>query len=274
MKLDDVFEQTHRLPTIPKIVQELIDSFNDDSVDIGRIAQKIALDQVITAKVLRLANSVHFGATRRIGTVQEAVVVLGFNTVRTLVIASGITGAFIATPGFDRKRFWQRSLIVASDARWLATQARIPPEMAFTCGILHNIGEMLIHVVSPDIASKLDRCLQEGGNLQALASDGIDFDYTSAGVELVRRWNFPGAIVDALRFQHAPTEQIPPDPLSAILNLAIRMRDCANEAAALEEVLAGIPDALLTLARLERGSLQEALPELLSLRGALDELVN
>ncbi|WP_051279748.1 HDOD domain-containing protein [Chitinilyticum aquatile] len=273
MKLEDVFEQTHRLPTIPKIVQELIDSFNDEGIEIGRIAQKIALDQVITAKVLRLANSVHFGATRRIGTVNEAMVVLGFNTVRTLVIASGITGAFITTPGFDRKQFWHKSLTVASDARWLASKAKLPPEMAFTCGILHSIGEMLVHVVAPDVAAKIEQHLSEGGTGASLTENGIDFDFVTAGVELVRRWNFPNTIVEALRHQNDPAGQTPPDCLSAILNLAIRLQREGKTADELQAVLADTSDALLQQARLDRGQLVEHLPELLELRGALDELV-
>ncbi|MBE9608553.1 HDOD domain-containing protein [Chitinilyticum piscinae] len=270
MKLEEVFEQTHRLPTIPKVVQELIDSFNDDSIDIGRIAQKISLDQVITAKVLRLANSVHFGATRRIGTVNEAMVVLGFNTVRTLVIASGITGAFIATPGFDRKHFWHKSLTVSSDARWLATQARVSPEMAFTCGILHNIGEMLVHVVSPETATQIEKHHAD----PAKSGDSApEFDFVDASVELVRRWNFPALIVDALRHQDDPSGQVPPDALSAILNLAIRLQQQAHDQDSLAAALTETSDDLLAQAGLDREKLTEKLPELLDLRGGLDELV-
>ncbi|WP_255991225.1 HDOD domain-containing protein [Chitinolyticbacter albus] len=228
MQIDELFEQTHKLPTVPRVVQDLISSFGQDEVNVGAIADRIALDQVITAKLLRLANSAHFGASRKIGSAHEAIIVLGFNTVRTLVVACGVTGAFVATPGFDRQQFWRNSLHVALIAGGLAKLSRDNHELAFTCGLLHCIGELLIHVTQPELASKIDRSVTTGGNRATLESNNIGFNYMDVGAELARRWNFPEAIQFAIAEQQMPK---PGSRLSALLHLALAINRNDDEAA-------------------------------------------
>ena len=273
MKLEEVFEQTHKLPTIPKVVQELIDSFSNDDIDIDTIGKKIAQDQVITAKVLRLANSAHFGASRQIGSVQEAVVVLGFNTVRTLVVASGITGAFVPTPGFDRKAFWKHSLSVATISKWLAKQAKTNGEIAFTCGMVHNIGEMLIHIIAPEMAAKVDKSVENGGDRIALEDNNIGFDYVMVGEELARRWNFPNEIQQAIKFQNTPTEQNPVDKLSAILFLAKHLATLHENKASIEDISASIPENILEIVEISPEGLAERLNELSELSSGMEETI-
>ncbi|QLG89761.1 HDOD domain-containing protein [Chitinibacter bivalviorum] len=274
MKLEEVFEQTHKLPTIPKVVQELIDSFSNEDIDIDTIAKKIALDQVITAKVLRLANSAHFGASRQIGSVQEAVVVLGFNTVRTLVVASGITGAFVATPGFDRKKFWKNSLQVATIAKWLSKPAKINGEVSFTAGMIHNIGEMLIHIVTPEIAAKIDQFVANGAaDRVALEDNNIGFDYVMVGEELARRWNFPVAIQQAIKYQNSPAEQDPSDKLTSVLNLAKLITHLQADSATQDAIAAALPEQIILTAGLTPEGLNDKLVELSELSSGLDELI-
>lgn len=268
MKLEELFEQTHKLPTIPRVVQELIDSFSQEDIDIETIAKKISLDQVITAKVLRLANSAHFGASRLVGSVNEAVIVLGFNTVRTLVVASGVTGAFVAIPGFDRKQFWSRSFRVANTARAFAKAVKFNPEIAFASGMIHNIGEMMIHIVAPEIAVKIDRFVESGGNRVLLEDNNIGFDYVMVGEELARRWNFPDEIQAAIKYQNDPTAQPKPSKLTGVLHLAIKLEEAGIEHPATEwpegvlELLGLTPEqatALWDHARAEPGGLEELL---------------
>lgn len=123
MKLmDDFFEQTHNMPMLPKVVQEVMELLATDDVDIKPLADKINHDQVLTARVLRMANSAYFGFSRKVGTIEEAVSLIGLAKLETLVVASGVTSAFTAVPGLDLKRFWQHSLVTASIARELAKE--------------------------------------------------------------------------------------------------------------------------------------------------------
>lgn len=273
MKLEAVFEQTHRLPTVPKVIQELIENFNKPNVDIADIANRIALDQVIAAKTLRLANSAHFAPARRIGSLNEAVMVLGLSTLRTLVLAAGITGAFVTTPGFDRRQFWRQSLDVAAYARWLARQAGEDAEAAFTCGLIHNIGELLIHVVAPELSIHIDRSVEKGADRRILEDNNIGFDYTEVGAELAHRWNFPEAFRLAILHQHTPLRHPESGKLGLILHLAIRLSELLAGKNTLESVANKLPEAELAALGLDRNALAAKLAQAQAEAAQMEDLL-
>lgn len=271
MKLEDIFEQTHRLPTVPKVVQELIGSFNKIDIDISVIASRIALDQVIAAKTLRLANSAHFATMRRIGSLNEAVMVLGFSTLRTLVIATGITGAFVNTPGFDRKRFWRHSLTVAAYARGIAQLTKQDADAAFTCGLLHNIGELLIHVVSPELAMHIDRSVEKGADRKVLEDNNIGFDYIQVGAELAKRWNFPESFQHAILYQADPLHHAEAGPIGLTLHLAIQAAH--EQEKPFEEIVEQLPEPILAALNIDRAKLMEKFPEMKDEAASMEDMV-
>lgn len=262
MKLEQFFEQAHRLPSAPKVVQELITSLGKPDIAISDIAARIALDQVIAAKTLRLANSAQIAAAHRIGSINEAAMILGTSTLRTLVIASGISGAFISTPGFDRKRFWLYSLDVASSARLIARLADQDQETAFTCGLVHNIGELLIHVVMPELAFHIDRSVDKGADRITLEENSIGFDYIDAGAELVRRWSFPEIFHLAIRHQRFPLRHPECGTLGLILHLAIRISQLREHKALNEITAEDLPAAVLVALGLQADPLIGELPKI------------
>lgn len=211
LRLADLLARTDTLAPMPVVVRELLSSLNDDDADLSLLARKIAHDQIIAARVLRLANSPHYGSQRRVASIDEAVVVLGFNTLRTLVVAAGITGAFMPQ-GFDRVGFWRRSFEVATLARLLGDQTRLGGDLGFTCGLMHNLGELCVRALSPEAAEALLR-----GDADA------DCDFCQVGAALAQQWRFPEAIQSALRHHTAPLDGKPPSALAAILWLAQRI---------------------------------------------------
>jgi HD-like signal output (HDOD) protein len=122
-------------------------------VSAHEIAQQIAADPALTAKVLRLANSAFFHASRTIGTVDDALRMLGFIMVRNLVLGNGMVAAFKSSRGMDLQQFWRHTLYTAVAARWLAMHAGINGEdngdAVFTVGMMHGIGQLQLHAVAP-----------------------------------------------------------------------------------------------------------------------------
>ena len=130
MQLDELFQQPQALPAVPKIVHELIDSFNQEDVSINEIARKLAA---------------------------ESIAMLGFVTVRTLVISSGLTGGYKSMPGLDLHQFWRYSMHAAAVSGWLAQQVRVNRDQAFTVGLMHAIGELVMHAGMPAVMLQIDQ---------------------------------------------------------------------------------------------------------------------
>lgn len=204
---DQLGAHLKQLPSLPAVVSELLASFGDDEVDIGQIARQIALDQGLTARVLRVANSSFYGLQRKVGTIHDAVAMLGFRAVRSMVLAVGVNAAFCfdQCPGFDGQAYLRRCVLVGLGARALAKFTGHNPELAFTAGILHDIGEMLLacnfpaHYVDVLAYRKKHDCF-----LVLAERDVLGMDHCEVGALLAETWHFPAALHEAIAEHHAP----------------------------------------------------------------------
>lgn len=272
LNLEQLFDKTHLMPTIPKVVQELIESFSNEDIDIEAIARKVALDQVLTAKVLRLANSSYYGLQRKIGSVDEALVVMGLNSLRTLVVATGVTGAFAPIPGFDRAKFWRRSLVVAAYARWLAKKAGLNGELAFTAGLMHAIGEILIHLALPDEMAVINGRLTAGGQRVEVEREMLGFSHCEVGAELARRWCFPADIQEAILNYSAPLVEQPVAPYAVLVHLAAWLARSTELGA--DELRAQFPQEVAAVLDFTADSALQELPSAAEISAGLDAFLS
>lgn len=201
----NVLDHIQKLPSLPSVVIEILENFGNERMDVPTLANKIARDQAIVARVLRVANSPFFGLSGQIGSISEAVSVLGFNNLRGLVMAAFIINAFPRMEkSFDWEAFWHHNIVTAVCAKALAMRVGLNPETAFTAGLLHDIGKLVMGVYFP----------QEFG--QAHESDGrstietlqaeraaLGMDHAALGGEVAKRWHFPQAIREAVELHHA-----------------------------------------------------------------------
>jgi len=222
VNIQELINNAQQMPNIPEVVRELIQTFKDDDINSDDIATKVAKDQVLTAKVLRMANSARYGGNRNVASVNDSVVLLGFNALRTMVLASGLTSAFKAPEGFDLNQFWANSFSVGGLCKWIAKYAKLDPEVAYTCGMMHNIGELLIHTLVPEQAAKVDSLANLGAQHERakIEESELGFDFTLAGAELAERWKFPEEIVNAIRWQLSPVVEGELDALAGTIFLA------------------------------------------------------
>lgn len=222
MQLAELINQATNLPKIPKVVQELLSSFNSQDSNADDIAAKLSQDQTLTAKVLRMANSSHFGGNRTIGTVNDAVVLLGLGSLKTLVMASGIASAIKAPPSVDINEFWRHSFATAGIARWICqfSDKDVDRDLAFTTGMMHNVGEILIGILCPGDAKAMATLVEQGANRADLEKSRLGFDHTEAGAELASRWKFPEEMAAAIRYQLMPAEAKPEQAMAYVLFLS------------------------------------------------------
>ena len=200
MELKSLLEQTNKLPTIPKVAQQLIASFSNEDVSIDDISRQLSADPALSAKLLRLANSAYFHLSRTIGTVDDALRMLGFVMVRNLVLGNSMTAAFRNTKGIDLQQFWRYNLYTACASRWLAGRDGVNADLVFTVGLMHGIGQLHMHAAIPDVMAPIDRKLNvlDAGRAE-LEQQTLDFHYGDVSAALAKIWNFPEPIILALQ---------------------------------------------------------------------------
>lgn len=209
LTLATVLDQVRQLPPLPALVLELLHSFGNEDIAIEELARKISQDQALVARALRVANSPYYGLQGKIGTIEEAIVVLGFHTVRMLVTAAGVIGRF---PGpvqrwFDHQGFWQHSLGVALCAKSLAKATSENQEGAFTSGLLHDIGRLVLVTYFPEQYREVVECRRQH-DMDLLEAEHalLGLDHAAVGAALMERWKLPLAIKQAVANHHDPDD--------------------------------------------------------------------
>jgi len=197
------------LPPLPSIVLDLITSIERDDIDTAGLTEKISRDQALSAKMLRLANSSFYGLPSRIGTVKQAILVLGFNTVRTLTLASTVIASFEGSGAgsIDLTGFWRHSIATALCARALARHAGLSLELGFIAGLLHDIGRMVLACEFLDhYGLVIEYCVRRETTLCAAERHVLGIDHQCVGELLSENWKFPLEIQRALGQHHAPPD--------------------------------------------------------------------
>jgi putative nucleotidyltransferase with HDIG domain len=254
----ELITKLYQLPSLPGVVQDVIASFGDPALDIPSLVYKISLDQGLSAKLLRVANSSFYGLPRKIGSVQDAVVVLGFDVVRSMVLSAGIAKTLPSTPGslFDRHAYWRKSFRVAVFSKAMARMLRDEPQLAFTAGMFHDIGLLVLDLCLPQqFAELLQVQAATGEDLIGVARRELGFDHASTGAEIIRRWNFPVEIervaADCLRL-----EKVPIDPMAGIVHLSILLERGLTGA----DLMESLPQRLKDTLNISWERIEECLP--------------
>lgn len=221
MTLDELLASDTALPSIPKVIALLLNELDRPEPDLRKISQLINTDPILTTRLLQLANSAQFQLSSQISSVSEALALMGLDQVRSLATAAAIAGAFRAIPGIDMNQFWRYSLNVAKLSRTLGGMVRQKQPAAFTAGLIHATGELVMHLGMPKEVAVLNQEVAPLGLKRAAAERNLfGFCYADVGAGFARNWKFPQPIVDALQHHCAPFENGVYEPMAGILHLA------------------------------------------------------
>lgn len=256
---DEIFARLNQLPSIPVVIQEVIASFKNANVDNATLARKIAQDQGLSAKVLRIANSSFYGLPRKTGSIQDAMVVLGFNSIRSLVLSAGFVHAFPPSSGrlFDRHAYWVRSLRVAGYAKSLARCLKQDQQMAFSAGMFHDIGQLVLDVCIPEqFARMLEQQKASGQSLIEIEQAQLGCDHALIGAEVVKRWNFPPEIEHAARYWRTPDHE-PFEPMTGMVHVAVLLESGLNG----DALISHLPEKLRNRLKISWARIEAGMPE-------------
>lgn len=207
LSADDVVRSIQELPALPAVVLELIQSLGDARVSAEQLAVKISHDQAIAAKTLRLANSSFYGLARQISSIEESTAILGLRTLRSVAIAAGLVGSFagIHCRGFDFAAFWRHAIGTAITARAIAQRVDIDEDAAFTLGLVHDIGRLvLVSTYDEDYAQAIEYRNSHDCLMYAAERHCFGLDHAQVGALLAEHWHFAPDTVAAIAAHHHP----------------------------------------------------------------------
>jgi putative nucleotidyltransferase with HDIG domain len=189
------------------------------------MARALGSDPALAAQVLRLANSAFYGMPRRVGSVPQAVLILGTQAVRNLaLVASTFPWLNRPIPGYalGPGQLWAHALGTAVGSALAAERSRrANPDLAFTAGLLHDLGKIAMSVWLERKLPALLRIAEiEGKPFDAVERRVLGYDHTQVGAHLGERWNLPSELVDAMRWHHRPDEAPVPSPLVDCVHVA------------------------------------------------------
>ena len=195
------------LPTLSTVLSKILKVAGNDRSNASDLAEVISKDQSLTANILKIANSAYFGLSQQVPTVSRAIVVLGFDAVKSIALSASIIHAFPEGTGhdhFDRSKFWTHSLACAYLSRMAANMThRAEMETAFVCGLLHDIGKIILDVYFPDSYRTVLTRLANGDMTSMEAEDQVlGFTHAEVGMWITQRWRFPKSIVFSIANHH------------------------------------------------------------------------
>jgi len=263
MKLEALLKQPRALPTAPDAAARLIETFYQEDVDTQKVADYIAMDPVLTAKLLKQANSAFFGLARAVSTVREAMNMLGLIKVRALVIGAVLDQSFHAVPGMKLEQFWSYSLNTANLSRYIAKPIKIDENTAFTAGLVHSIGELIMHVGMPEAMAQLNETVEPLSIKRADAERSVfGYCYADAGAALAKDWKFPKPMVDAIRHQIAPFENDTYEPIAGVIHMAAWRARAEERKLSGQQLIVTYPDEIGEVLGVDPDSLMDDVPVL------------
>ncbi|MDB5804328.1 MAG: putative domain HDIG-containing protein [Betaproteobacteria bacterium] len=210
--VDQVMQSVRQLPSLSSVVMQLLELFSHDDPDIAAVGRAFDRDQALAARVLRIANSPFYGMPGQVVSVHNAMVVLGQRNLHNLTLAAAVTGSFpvFESGWFDQKIFWQHSLVVGQSADVLASCIGRHQESAFTAGLLHDIGRLVLVTCFPEHSRKvaLHQKTHDCSCSQA-EHEVLRLDHALVGAALAQRWNFAEVIQESIALHHEPSGNPP-----------------------------------------------------------------
>lgn len=195
-----------RLPPLPDIVRRLIDTIGDDEVELPEVARLIGADPALTLELLKLVNSPFYGLPRPVGSVQDALQVLGLATVRRLVMSTALVRPFarVFASQADAHDFWMHHFACAAFTEALCGQEVECAALGYTAGMLHDVGR-LTFLLEDSAAFALWQAGRREPEADPIALERRLFgrDHAEAGAELLAHWRMPEVIVRAVAYHHA-----------------------------------------------------------------------
>ena len=204
-----ILAKVRSLPAMASTATKMSKLMEDPNVNISEVVDTIKYDPGLTANVLKMANSAYFGFSNSVNSIRHAIVLMGIKQVHRLVIAasfSSMMGKYVAGYDLEEGGLWRHSVAVAIASEKIDQMLKINmADLAFTAGLLHDIGKLVLSTFVDDDFSKIESEAHKGDKSFEVAEKGIlGIDHAEVGGAILEGWNSPRDLVDAVRWHHNP----------------------------------------------------------------------
>lgn len=229
--LQEIVAKVDRLPELPQVAMRVSQMLEDPNASADKLAEVIRMDASFTSQVLKLCNSAAYGFTRKISTVKEAVAILGFKALKSMVYTIIAKVALNRpVPGYSLSEgdLWYNALTCAVYAKHIAQRERLPdPELAYTAGLLRDIGKIVLgEFVGANYAEIEQLAVKEQIDFVEAEERVLGFNHSMVGTRVAEKWNLPAILVNVIRHHHKPIK-LPPTlaPVEVKLITIIHLAD-------------------------------------------------
>jgi putative nucleotidyltransferase with HDIG domain len=197
------------LPTLPRTVLRITEMVNDPRASARDLARIITDDQVLTARLLKLVNSSFYGFPQRVSTVTGAIVLIGFDAIRNLLLTTSVFDLFPSRTSRDRRHqesLWDHSLGCAIGAKAIGEVLRYEKlEELFVAGLLHDIGKIVAMTLLPEAFARItQRAIQDRLLIATAEAEVLGCTHADIGRLLAQRWNLPAKLITLIEHHHDP----------------------------------------------------------------------
>lgn len=225
MDLKKLISEIVELPTLPQVAVTLMNLLDDPSTSANEINRVMARDPALASKILKLVNSAYYGLSNKVSSLNQSIVILGFRTVKSVALSASVMGLFKGPKRsglFDRTQFWKHSIVCACVARLTAGKQRgMDVEMAFSAGLLHDIGKQVMEHYAPEETDQvITTAEKERCSFIEAERMLFDVDHAELGGWLAETWDLPRGLQDAIK-EHHDTANMTSDPqMTAVIQFA------------------------------------------------------
>lgn len=208
MEADKIVSAIKAFPGMPGTAVKLLALIDDPAMRVSQIERILRQDAGLTANVLRLANSAYFGIPSKVGSIRQAVILLGLKRLIQMVIAACV-GAIMdkPVPGYDLSpgELWRHSIAVSVAAEGLIKELQIEAaEEIFTAALLHDVGKLVLGDFVKEGFKQIQTAVSQGISFEMAETIVLGINHADVGAQILTKWSLPLEIVNAIEFHHAP----------------------------------------------------------------------
>ena len=222
-KTELVLMNIYNLPPIPKFMTEVINLLSDTTTSVSKLNKVISKDQSLVTKILTIANSPFYGLQRKVSTIEFAILLLGFDELKSIVSTLSMIESFKnkSDKYLNQKEFWQHSFLTGVASKRIADDLGVAnSQEAFVGGFLHDLGISVIHRYFHSKFVQIHQLFSEGATLKDAENEVLGLTHAEVGFFLAEKWNFPVDLCDAVLNHHTPGHAKNNAELAATIHVA------------------------------------------------------